>query len=93
MALGNRKSRYLDEISPLTYARNLDKPVLIFHGQYDRIIPLEQAEVMSEALKKNGKNGKFEVLQKEGHSISDSYSMSYILDESHQFFQDHDAKE
>ncbi len=93
MALGNRKSKYLDEISPLTYAKNLDKPVLIFHGQYDRIIPLAQAEVMSEALKKNGKESNFEVLQKEGHSISDSYSMSYILDESHQFFQNHEAKE
>ncbi len=87
MALGNRKSKFLDEISPLSNAAELNKPVLIFHGEYDRIIPVEQSKVMVQALRKKGKNVRYEELQKEGHSINDSYSMSYILDESHAFFQ------
>lgn len=86
-ALGNRKSRYLDDLSPLSYAKDFKKPLLIFHGQYDKNIPLEQAEDMIRELKKNNKDAELEIMRGEGHSISDSYSIAYILDKSYEFFQ------
>ncbi len=42
---------------------------------------------MAEKLKENGKNVKIEILQNEGHSISDSNTLGYVLDTSNDFFK------
>lgn len=86
-ALGNRKPKYLDDISPISFVKDIQKPVLIFHGEYDRIIPLEHATNMAKGLEKNKKKVTLEIIQREGHSISDTYSMGYILDKAFEFFQ------
>ena len=86
-ALGSKSSKYLNDISPITFAENIDKPLLIFHGRKDRTIPLVQAEEMAEKLKEFDKNVKIEILQNEGHSISDSNTLGYVLDTSNDFFK------
>lgn len=85
-ALGSKKAKYLNEISPIHYAQDYKKPLLIFHGKNDEVISVEQAEEMFFELKKYNKDVKLEILQKEGHSILDSYSLGYILDASNDFF-------
>jgi len=92
-ALGNKKSRYLDEISPLHFADQLHKPIMIFHGEYDRTIPVEQAEKMEKALVKHNYDVSFEVMKKEGHSFGDGNTMSYVLNRAHSFFQKYMPKE
>ena len=47
---------------------------------------VEQAEDMASELEKYNKDVKLEVLQKEGHTIYDSYSLGYVLDSSNDFF-------
>ena len=85
--LGSKKSKYLSKISPITYAEELDKPLLIFHGKMDRTIPVAQAHMMEKALKKEKKDVKLEVLQNEGHSILDGNTLGYVLDKSVKFFK------
>ena len=68
-ALGSKQSKYLSKISPINFVKEMDNPILIFHGKKDKIIPLEQAQNMVKALENEGKNAKLEVLQNEGHSI------------------------
>lgn len=85
-ALGSKKSKYLNEISPINHAQNFERPLLIFHGKKDQTILVEQAEDMASELEKYNKDVKLEVLQKEGHTIYDSYSLGYVLDSSNDFF-------
>jgi acetyl esterase/lipase len=42
------------EISPVNHASSDDPPTLIIHGDADLLVPIQQAEVMVEALKKAG---------------------------------------
>jgi acetyl esterase/lipase len=42
------------EISPVNHASSDDAPTLIIHGDADLLVPIQQAEVMVEALKKAG---------------------------------------
>jgi acetyl esterase/lipase len=41
-------------ISPVTHVTPDDAPTLIIHGDADKLVPIQQAEVMVEALKKAG---------------------------------------
>ncbi len=41
------------ELSPITYAGNVATPTLFVHGEYDHRVPIEEAEQMYTALKKN----------------------------------------
>lgn len=86
--LGSKNSKYLSEISPITYADQFEKPLLMFHGKKDAIIPIEQAEEMIAKLRKNNKKAKLEILQNEGHTFYDSNGLGYVLDSSDEFFKE-----
>jgi len=86
-ALGSKDSKFLNKISPITYAEDLNKPLLIFHGRYDETIPVDQSEKMYEELHSLGKDVEIEILESEGHSISDSNTLGYVLDLSETFFK------
>ncbi|GEM_PF-1124509 len=88
-ALGSNKGKYLEEISPINFAKDLQKPILIFHGKKDKIIPIEQAREMARLLEENKKDVKLEVLQYEGHTIFDTNGLGYILNTSNNFFEKH----
>ena len=91
-ALGTQKSRYLDKISPINYTEEISKPLLVFHGKRDQIVPVEQAETMVEKMKDNGKNVNLEILNSEAHSISDSNILGYLLDKCDVFFKESGGK-
>ncbi len=55
--------------SPLTYARNVETPVLLLHGEDDIRVPIEQAEQYFVALKRHGKEVEFVRLPKTSHGI------------------------
>jgi acetyl esterase/lipase len=53
-------------ISPINHASADDPPTLIYHGDADKLVPIQQSEIMIEALKKNGVEAK--LLTKPGAS-------------------------
>ena len=55
--------------SPLTYARNVNTPVLLLHGEEDVRVPIEQSEQYFVALKRHGKEVEFVRLPGTGHGI------------------------
>lgn len=85
-ALGSKKSKYLQKVSPINYAEYIERPFLIFHGKYDEIIPVEQAEDMAKEMERYDKNVQLEVLHTSGHSIRDNNVLGYVLDRSIDFF-------
>ena len=70
--LGGERFETIDEYrfhSPLTYARNVNTPVLLLHGEDDIRVPIEQSEQYFVALKRHGKEVEFVRLPGTSHGI------------------------
>ncbi|WP_394360634.1 prolyl oligopeptidase family serine peptidase [Amycolatopsis sp. SB7-3] len=58
-----------DRLSPISFASEIETPVLIVHGADDTNVPLSQAEFFHRALRHFGVEHDFVVYPGEGHSI------------------------
>ena len=54
-------------LSPIHYIDANDPPILTFHGTADNLVPVEQAKLLHEALKKAGVKEKLVILDGAGH--------------------------
>ena len=61
----------LDTVSPVKLAANLQKPVLLTHGDDDTNVPFSQYKTFVAALKKAGKSVETHVYEGEGHGFED----------------------
>ena len=57
----------LRKLSPITYVNAKYPPTLIVHGDSDKLVPLQQAQVMDRALAKLGVEHKLDVVAGGGH--------------------------
>lgn len=57
-------------LSPITYVSAKFPPTLIVHGDDDKIVPLQQGQVMDQALAKAGVEHKLEVIKGGGHDAN-----------------------
>lgn len=55
--------------NPITYVSNDDPPFLIMHGEKDRLVPLNQSELLADALKNAGVTVTFHVIKGAGHGF------------------------
>jgi enterochelin esterase family protein len=55
--------------NPITYVTPDDPPILIVHGDEDKLVPLNQSELLFAALQKAGVESRFEVARGEGHGF------------------------
>ena len=55
-------------VSPARLADKVQVPVLLIHGQEDSVVPIEQSEIMAEALKEAGKTYQYLELENSGHA-------------------------
>ena len=70
--LGGPVAENLDKArtaNPVTYVTKDDPPFLIMHGDNDKTVPINQSEVLNEALKKAGVWVKFEPVKGAGHGF------------------------
>jgi acetyl esterase/lipase len=58
-------------ISPVSHVSADDPPILIFHGDADQLVPIQQAELFLEQLKKAGGHGKLVVKKGASHGWPD----------------------
>jgi len=61
-------SEYYDK-SPINYVKNVKTPLLIFAGELDRRIPVEQARIFYEKLVKEGVKTELIVFPENGHGL------------------------
>lgn len=59
------------KISPVTHASSDDPPTLIVHGDADKLVPIQQAELVVEALKKAGVEAKLIAKPGKAHGWAD----------------------
>ena len=57
--------------NPITYVTKNDPPFLICHGDKDPLVPLNQSQILYEALKKAGVAVKFHTVKGGGHGFRD----------------------
>jgi acetyl esterase/lipase len=57
------------EASPITYVSGDDPPFLIFHGEQDPTVPIEQSEMFESALRKVGVDVTFVRVKNAGHGF------------------------
>jgi dipeptidyl aminopeptidase/acylaminoacyl peptidase len=57
--------------SPITYAGNIDSPVLLAHGTEDKTVYFSQSDDMYSALKRANKDVTFLILKNETHHLED----------------------
>jgi dipeptidyl aminopeptidase/acylaminoacyl peptidase len=61
-------SEFLREISPLTHASEIRKPVMVIHGENDPRVPVDQSDQIVSSLRRNGVPVWFIRLGGQGHS-------------------------
>lgn len=67
-----RDSDKLEAASPARLVDRIRGPILMIHGKDDTVVPLEQSEIMLEAMKKANKNGQLVVVGGDDHWLSKS---------------------
>jgi dipeptidyl aminopeptidase/acylaminoacyl peptidase len=79
----------IDAVSPALLADKFKAPVLLVHGDTDRIVPIHQSDVMNAALKKAGKDVKYLRISGDDHSLVDNASRRQFLTELTAFLKAH----
>ncbi|MCW8131252.1 MAG: alpha/beta hydrolase [Planctomycetota bacterium] len=67
LGTADQTAEVVKKASPITYLDAKDPPVLTIHGADDRVVPVDQAKHLHEALKKDGVKEKLVVLEGQGH--------------------------
>ncbi|WP_286269731.1 alpha/beta hydrolase family protein [Thalassotalea hakodatensis] len=85
----NIEKEELDAISPAKHAANINVPVLLIHGTDDMVVPIEQSEIMVEAMEDANKKVEFIKLKMEGHHLKQNQSKIIILKALDKFISNH----
>lgn len=64
--------------SPITFVTKEDPPFLIVHGEKDTLVPLEQAELLNDALKKAGVTVTLHIAEGQGHALGGPKVLSVV---------------
>jgi len=97
------EARYLDRIvgplpeaadryrerSPLFHADRIVDPLILFHGDQDRVVPLDQSERIVASLRARGVPHEFHVYQGEGHGWRRLETIEHFLRTTERFLREH----
>ncbi len=97
------ESRYLDtllgplpeaaavyrERSPAFHADHIRRPLAIYQGDIDRVVPREQSDMIAEVLKRNGVPHEYHVYQEEGHGWRKRETIEHFYKSVDQFLRKH----
>ena len=75
--------------SPANRADEIKAEIIIVHGEDDMTVPYEQAEIMSDALKKANKSGELIILKDDDHNLRHAESRRKVLEASEKLFAKH----
>lgn len=79
------------QASPLTYISKDAPPFLLLHGERDRIVPIEQSEILNNALNQMGVESTLYIIPDGDHGMAglSQAETEHILERTKQFFQKH----
>jgi dipeptidyl aminopeptidase/acylaminoacyl peptidase len=59
IANGEVDENHLEKISPINHVKYIKAPVLLIHGEYDKVVPMEQSEDMFDEMEDENKEVTF----------------------------------
>jgi dipeptidyl aminopeptidase/acylaminoacyl peptidase len=74
------------ERSPIYHAAGIDRPVILFQGLEDRVVPPEQAEIMAAALRQRGVPVAHLTFPGEGHGFRKAENIARTLEAELSFY-------
>jgi dipeptidyl aminopeptidase/acylaminoacyl peptidase len=80
-------ARFLQEISPLTHADRIMKPLLVAQGANDPRVPQTEAQQIVSAVRANGQPVWYMVAEDEGHGFQKRINQDYFQDAEVLFLQ------
>lgn len=97
------EARYLDQLvgplpeaadryrtrSPIFHADRILDPLILFHGDQDRVVPLDQSETIAASLRARGVPHEFHVYQGEGHGWRRTETVEHFLRATERFLRQH----
>ncbi len=90
-AVGDPRSekKFLKQHSPINRIDDLAVPFVIFHGDEDPIVSVEQARRFEKALKKSAVDGSVTIIMGEGHGLRINSNEAYFLESALAHFKKH----
>jgi len=82
-------SRIYRERSPLYHADRIRRPIAIFQGDVDRVVPRQQSDMIVEALKRNGTPHVYHVYEGEGHGWRKRETVEHFYQAVEKFLREH----
>jgi dipeptidyl aminopeptidase/acylaminoacyl peptidase len=79
---------FLDSISTIYNIKKIKRPILLFHGEKDQIVPVSQTENFIKKAEDLGRKIEYKIIKDEDHSISANHNIEFILRKSIQFFKE-----
>ena len=73
--------------SPLHSLHLLRRPVILFQGLQDRVVPSEQTENLATALRRRGELVELVCFEDEGHGFRSPAVQRFVQDASERFFR------
>jgi dipeptidyl aminopeptidase/acylaminoacyl peptidase len=77
--LGDAPTSKLFADSPARQVANIRAPVLLIHGDKDTVVPIEQSQLMAQAMKSAGKPVEFVTLADENHYLTKTATRTQTL--------------
>ncbi len=83
----DKKSRgFLQEMSPFHNVDKLKIPYLVFHGDKDNVVPVEQAENFKKDLKRIGADKNVYIIRREGHGFTHTSNQLFYVNKALKLF-------
>jgi dipeptidyl aminopeptidase/acylaminoacyl peptidase len=89
IAGGEVSKDHLFAISPFNHVAKIKAPVLLVHGEYDKVVPASQSEDMFEVMQDDGKEVEYIELEKGDHYLSSADSRMKAMVAIHKFVKKH----
>ncbi len=89
IAEGDVEEDHLEHISPINHVTKINAPVLLIHGEYDKVVPISQSEDMADKMEDEDKDVTFIELDKGDHHLSNAVNRMKAMREIDKFLKKH----
>lgn len=86
------EDEFLKSISPIYHIDKIKRPIILFHGEKDEIVPVAQTEDFIAEAEDLGKKIEYKIIKDEDHSISENRNVEYILRKAVDFYKQNETK-
>lgn len=78
--------KHYHDRAPINKVNQIIAPLLVLQGDQDKIVPVDQAETIVNAVKKNGQRVDYILFEGEGHGFRQTHNVIAALEKQHSFF-------